>query len=276
MNNPSFYLQPPHPNPYQSRPASPGSTCSSWLNFRTKYFPGLQHLRIPHMENEYIYFLCLAHAYCVIYYSSLFRKFVIPMVRYSEDPLFRRSDIIQEVRYPGDSLLRRFVIPNIRYSEGSLFEYSLFWKFVIPTVRYSGGSLFRRFVGQIYYSEVPFILEVYFPKVRYSKDLLFRRFVIPEDRYSEGSLFRRLIFRSFVFQEIRYSEGSLFWRIVIPKVRYSRDLLFRRSVIPEVRYSEGLLIQWQGFVIEKRTVVNSKMKNGSLLTIFRRFVDPNL
>ena len=58
--------------------------------------------------------------------GSLFRRFIIPKVRYSEGSLFRSP------------LFRRFVIPKVRYSEGSLGS------FVIPKVRYSEGSLVRK------------------------------------------------------------------------------------------------------------------------------------
>ena len=53
---------------------------------------------------------------------SLFQRF-----SYCDDPLFRRF-VIPKVRYFAGSLFRRFVIPEVRYSENEV-------RFVIPKVR---------------------------------------------------------------------------------------------------------------------------------------------
>ena len=70
--------------------------------------------------------------------GSLFRRFVIPKVRYSEVLLFRR-----------------FVIPKIRYSVDWLF-----WRFVNPKwkrVNYSKGSFIQKWKRVHHYSDGRFV-----------------------------------------------------------------------------------------------------------------------
>ena len=111
-------------------------------------------------------------------------------------------------------------------------------KLIIPGMSISMGAARYSELPKVRYSEGSLFRRLVIPNARFSEGSLFRRLVIPKVRYSEGSLFRR-----FVIPKVRYSEGSLFRRFVIPKVRYSEGSLFWRLVIPKVRYSEGSLFR---------------------------------
>ena len=93
---------------------------------------------------------------------SMFRRFTIPKVLYSEGPVFRRS-YVPKLR---GSMFRRFYVPKVLCSEGSMFR-----RFYVPKVLCSEKKskvLFRRF---------------YIQKVLCSEKLegsIFRRFYVPK------------------------------------------------------------------------------------------------